>query len=112
MITTNNISLVLQKYKQTRNFNSKNKYYYDRFYAYKDLILEDKILDKKLTSDILTEVLTFQNRYFKILNYIDKVKLKALVKHLEKDISSIDKNKLCNQLSYFISKLTNKEVNY
>lgn len=112
MIATNNIKQTLIKYKQSQSFNQNIKYYYDRFHAYKDLILEDNLFDNRLKSDILTEVLTFRTRYIYILTPLEKLKLELLIKNLRKDIQLVNINNLCNQLAYLISRINKKEIDY
>lgn len=112
MKTTSNIKQTLTKYKQSQNFNLNIKYYYDRFHAYKDLILENNLFDNKLKSDILTEVLTFRNNYLYILSTFEKIHIELLIKTLQKDIKSININNLCNQIAYLISTINKKEVDY
>ena len=101
-----NIKNKIKKYSDIKLFNKRRKSYRNKLIAYKDLITENDILDNRLVSDLNVEINNFDN--FKINSWKDRLKTFLIKRHLKKDINNINKKKLCNQLSYFISRY-NKE---
>lgn len=108
----NKINNKIKNREDIEYFNANRITYAEQLKGYQLLIKIDKVLDIKLVADITTGI-----NQFEILNSIltkkDRKNISSIKKELIKDVSNADnktKQKISNELSYFISRYSKEEI--
>lgn len=108
---TINIKKKLKSFSQIKRYNRLRENYKNQLIACKNMIMKDEVINREVITDILTQIHNFS--HFKhILTLEDRIRIYSIEIHLKKDLSEISKGKLCNQLSYFISRYNKKEEEF
>lgn len=93
-------------------FNNNRLNYTETLRGYQLLISADNVLDIKLVADITTAINQFENLN-SILTKKDRKNINSIKKELFKDVSKLEnktKQKICSDLSYFISRYNKEEI--
>ncbi|RJX39589.1 hypothetical protein D3P09_09240 [Paenibacillus pinisoli] len=101
-----NLKKKIKWYAEIKRFNTDRNYLADRLSALKDLIAKNKILDDKLISDLSGEIHNYSS-FINITTLKDRIYIRRIEKHLKKEKKMINKQHLCNQIAYFISRYGN-----
>lgn len=77
--------------------------------ALRSNIVDDDLLNRKVISDIRTQLFTFQHRFKRLLSHNDKKHITKTLALLDKDPNEINADKLCKELDYFVARFERKE---
>jgi len=108
----NKINNKLKNRDDIEYFNDNRISYAETLEGYQLFIKIDKVLDIQLIANITTAINQFENLN-SILTKKDKKNINSIKKELVKDVSNADnktKQKICNGLSYFISRYSKEEI--
>lgn len=72
-------------------------------------IVEDGLLNKKIISDIRTQLFTFQQKFKRLLSLKDKIHISKTLVLLRHSIDEINQEALCAELDYFVARFERKE---
>jgi len=111
-IKTKKIHKKITEYKKTELFNKDRRKYSKTIMGYQKALMQDNADIYKVRINILNDINTIGETYAGIFNFRQKWLLRCLKKELKKS-EKIDVNKVCNEMSELIAKLSvEKEYEY
>ena len=73
-------------------------------------VWDDNLLDRKIASEIRTQLFTFEQKFKRLLSKNDKQHLQTTLAILNKSVEEISKDELCRELDYFIARFERREI--
>ena len=95
---------------QQADYKKEQKNIRQNLIALRSNIIDDKILNQKVVSDIRTQLFTYQQKFRRLLNWEDRKHMKRTLKILNTEASAISNTILCQELDYFVARFERKEI--
>ncbi len=95
---------------QRADYKKEQKNIRHNLIALRSNVIDDKILNQKVVSDIRTQLFTYQQKFRRLLNWEDRKHMKRTLKILNTEISAINGTMLCQELDYFVARFERKEI--
>ena len=96
--------------RQRQDYKKEQRKIQKTLVALRSNVVDDKILNVKVVSDIRTELYSFQQKFKHLLSWKDKWHIFKTLHILNQDVASINSHKLCRELDYFVARFERKET--
>ncbi len=95
---------------QRADYRKEQKVIRQTLIALRSNVIDDKIINQKVISDIRTQLFAYQQKFKRLFNRADKKHMKATLKILDTPLEQIRRSALCKELDYFVARFERKEI--
>ena len=95
---------------QRLDYQREQKAIRNNIIALRDNIRNDGLINLRIISEVRTYLLSFTQRFKRLLSKEDNKRIIATLAMLKQKIDDIDRAKLCAELDYFVARFDKKEV--
>lgn len=95
---------------QRADYKKEQKVIRQTLIALRSNVIDDKIINQKVISDIRTQLFAYQQKFKRLFSWADKKHMKATFKILDTPSERISRSALCKELDYFVARFERKEI--